>query len=158
MILVDANILLYAEDSLSAHHAAARSWWDGQLSGTDPVALCWPVLGAFIRIATNPRLHQRPLTLEEAANRVQSWFDQPCVRLLVPTDQHWRFFHQMLRGGNATGNLVSDAHLAALAMEHNGVLCSTDGDFARFPDLKWRNPLRTAEGAEKDGGVSVPSR
>jgi len=141
MILVDANLLLYAEDSLSAHHAAARPWWDAQLSGSEPVGLCWMVLTAFVRIATNPRLHQRPLTLDEACERLQSWFDQPCVRLLQPTDQHWHFFRQMLRGGNATGNLVSDAHLAAVALEYNCELCSTDSDFARFPGLKWRNPL-----------------
>lgn len=141
MILVDANILLYAEDSLSEHHEAARNWWDEQLSGTDPVGLCWPVLTAFIRIATNARLHQRPLTLREAIERVQSWLDQPCVRVLECTDQHWPLFQQMLRSGNATANLVSDAHLAALAIEHNGVLCSTDTDFARFRGLKWKNPI-----------------
>ena len=141
MILVDANILLYAEDSLSEHHAAARTWWDAQLSGSDPVGLCWPVVNAFIRIATNARLHQRPLTLKEANDRVQSWFEQSCVRILQPTDHHWPLFQQMLRSGNALGNLVSDAHLAALAVEHNCVLHSTDADFSRFRGLKWKNPI-----------------
>jgi uncharacterized protein len=141
MILVDANLLLYAEDSLSEHHEAARTWWDTQLSGSDPVDLCWPVLSAFIRIGTNARLHQRPLTLKEATERVQSWLDQTCVRVIQPTDQHWTIFQQMLRGGSAVGNLVSDAHLAALAVEHNCVLHSTDADFSRFRGLKWRNPI-----------------
>ena len=141
MILVDANLVLYAEDSQSSHHAAAREWWDAQLSGTDPVALCWPVLTAFIRIATNPRLHRRPLTLKESIERVQSWLDQPCVQLVQPTDQHWPIFQKLLRDGGATANLVSDAHLAALAVEHNCTLYSTDGDFARFPGLKWKNPV-----------------
>jgi toxin-antitoxin system PIN domain toxin len=141
MILVDANILLYAEDSLSEHHEAARTWWDTQLSSSDPVGLCWPVLSAFIRIATNARLHQRPLTIKEAVERVQSWLDQPCVRLVLPTDQHWSCFQRMLRSGNAVGNLVSDAHLAALAVEHNSVLQSTDSDFARFRGLRWKNPI-----------------
>jgi hypothetical protein len=141
MILVDANLLLYAEDSLSEHHDAARIWWDAQLSGSDPVGLCWPVLSAFIRIGTNARLHQRPLTLKEAAERVQSWFNQPCVRVIQPSDQHWTLFQQMLRSGNAVGNLVSDAHLAALAVEHNCVLHSTDADFSRFRGLKWKNPI-----------------
>ena len=141
MILVDANLLLYAEDSLSEHHKAAKDWWDTQLSGSDPVGLCWPVINAFIRIATNPRLHQRPLTLKESSERVQSWLDQPCVRVIQPTDQHWTLFQQMLRGGNAVGNLVSDAHLAALAVEHNCVLYSTDADFSRFKGLKWKNPV-----------------
>jgi len=141
MILGDANLLLYAEDSLSEHHKAARIWWDAQLSGSEPVGLCWPVLNAFIRISTNARLHQRPLTLKEATERVQSWLDQSCVRLVQPTDQHWTFFQQMLRSGNAVGNLVSDAHLAALAVEHNCVLQSTDADFSRFRGLKWKNPI-----------------
>ena len=141
MILVDANILLYAEDSLSEHHHAARKWWDKQLSSPDPVALCWPVLTAFVRIVTNVRLHKRPLTLRESIERVQSWLEQPCIRILTPTEQHWILFKQMLRAGNATGNLVSDAHLAALAVEHNSTLASTDADFARFRGLRWRNPI-----------------
>ena len=103
--------------------------------------MCWPVLTAFIRIGTNVRLHRRPLTLREAVERVQSWLDQPCVRIISPTDQHWRLFQSMLRAGNATANLVSDAHLAALAVEHNAVLHSTDTDFARFRGVKWVNPL-----------------
>ena len=141
MILADANLLLYAEDSLSEHHEAARTWWDAQLSGSDQVGLCWPVLTAFVRIGTNARLHQRPLTAREAVERVQSWLDQPCARLVVPGDQHWTCFQQMLRKGNAVGNLVSDAHLAALAVEHNCVLYSTDSDFSRFRGLKWINPI-----------------
>jgi uncharacterized protein len=141
VILVDANILLYAEDSLSEHHNAARTWWDKQLSGSDAVGLCWPVITAFIRIATNVRLHRRPLTLKESVQRVQSWLDQPCVRILTATEQHWILFQQMLRASNATGNLVADAHLAALAMEHNSTLASTDTDFARFRGLRWRNPI-----------------
>lgn len=141
MILVDANILLYAEDSLSEHHERARDWWDKQLSGSEAIALCWPTLTTFIRIGTNARLHQRPLTLKEAIERVQSWIDQPCTRIIQSTDQHWDLFQQMLRAGNATANLVSDAHLAALAFEHNCVLHSTDTDFARFRGLKWKNPI-----------------
>ena len=141
MILVDANILLYVEDSLSQHHEPARSWWDQQLSGSEPVCLCWPVLKAFLRIGTNARLHQRPLTVPEACSRIQSWFDQPCVRVIQPTESHWPLFQDMLKEGNATGNLVTDAHLAALAIEHNCILYSTDRDFARFSALKWLNPL-----------------
>ncbi len=141
MILVDANLLLYAEDSLSEHHQAVRNWWDALLSGSEPVCLCWPVITAFIRIATNPRLHRRPLTPKEACERVQSWLEQPCVRVIHPTEQHWHILQQILTRANAVGNLVSDAHLAALALEHNCHLNSTDGDFARFPNLKWTNPV-----------------
>ena len=141
MILVDANILLYAEDSRSIRHAVARKWWDQQLSGTQPVNLCWPVINAFIRIGTNARLHERPLTIEEASTRVQSWFDQPCVRLVQATDQHWSIFQGLMTEAQAVGDLVSDAHLAALAIEHNCTMQSTDSDFARFPGLKWNNPV-----------------
>jgi toxin-antitoxin system PIN domain toxin len=141
LILVDANVLLYAEDRLSPQHARARAWWDAQLSGASPVCLCWTVIGAYLRVGTNRRVFKRPLSLDEAAGRVQSWLDQPCVRLIHATERHWSVFQQMLRDGNATANLVSDAHLAALAVEHGCELCSTDSDFARFPRLKWKNPL-----------------
>lgn len=141
MNLVDTNILLYAEDSLSEHHERARDWWDQQLSGWEPVALCWPVITAFVRIGTNVRLHRRALNLTEAIARVQSWLDQPCVRIIEATDHHWDMFQTVLRQGKATANLVSDAHLAALALEHNCVLQSSDADFARFRPLKWSNPL-----------------
>jgi len=141
MILVDVNLLIYAEDSLSEYHAAAHKWWDAQLSGAETVCLCWPVVTAFIRIGTNPRASRQPLTIKESIERVQSWFGQPCVRIIQPTEQHWTIFQQMLRAGNATANLVSDAHLAALAVEHNCILNSTDLDFARFRGLKWKNPI-----------------
>jgi hypothetical protein len=141
LILVDVNILLYAEDSLSPLHEKAKAWWDGQLSHSDPVCLCWPVLAAFIRIGTNPRVFERPLSLDQTISRVQSWLEQPCTRVVKPTDQHWAVFQQMLTEGQAAANLVSDAHLAALAIENGCVLASTDADFARFPRLKWINPL-----------------
>jgi uncharacterized protein len=142
VILVDANILLYAEDQISPRHAMARAWWDDQLSGTVPVCLCWTVLGAFIRIGTNSRVFEHPLSLDQAVSRVQSWIDQPCTRIVHPTERHWTVFQKMLLEGQAVANLVTDAHLAALAVEHGCELISTDSDFSRFPGLKWRNPLR----------------
>lgn len=142
MIPVDANVLLYAEDSLSPYHDKARQWWDAQLSGRSPVCLCWTVLTAFIRIGTNRRVFERPLSLKEAIHRVQSWVDQPCTRLIYPTEQHWQVLQELLEQGQAVGNLVTDAHLAALAIEHGCQLYSTDSDFARFPKLKWSNPLK----------------
>ena len=141
MNLVDANILLYAEDQESPHHAAAIQWWDEQLSGHSPIYLCWTVLNAFIRIGTNPRVFETPLSLAQAVARVQSWLDQPCVRLANPTERHWVVFRKLMVAGQAAGNLVTDAHLAALAIEHGCTLCSTDSDFSRFPGLRWRNPL-----------------
>lgn len=143
MILVDANILLYAEDSLSPQHQQARIWWDDQLSKESPVCLCWTVLAAFIRIGSNPRVFEKPLSLEQALSRVQSWLDQPCIRIVRPTENHWSLFQQMLTDGQAVANLVTDAHLAALSIEHGCSLASTDADFARFPKLKWFNPLST---------------
>lgn len=141
MIFPDTNLLLYAEDSLSREHEPARSWWDACLSGTESVNLCWPVINAFIRITTNPRIHERALLLEEAVSRVDSWLKQPCVRVVGPTEFHWVIFQKQMSEANATGNLISDAHLAALAIEHGSTLYSTDRDFARFPSLKWKNPL-----------------
>ena len=142
MILVDANILLYAEDSLNPHNQEAAIWWDNQLSGTEAVCLCWTVISAFIRIGTNPRVFEYPLSLEQAINRVQSWIDQPCIRVIRPTERHWTVFKQLLTEYQAAANLVTDAHLAALAIEHGCALASTDCDFARFSKLKWINPLK----------------
>lgn len=143
MILVDANILLYAEDETSPRHPAAREWWDARLSGPEPVCLSWEVLGAFIRIGTNPRIYENPLSLGQAVARVQSWLDQPCTRLVNPTERHWTVFRRLLEEGQAGGNLVPDAHLAALAIEHGCTLMSTDADFSRFPGVKWKNPLKS---------------
>jgi len=140
-MLVDANILLYAEDANSPVHEAARLWWDEQLSGTETVSLCWPVLTAFIRIGTNRRVFSNPLAVEEAVESVQSWLDQPCTRVITPTERHWIIFRELIEKGQAVANLVSDAHLATLAIEYGCLLYSTDSDFSRFPGLKWRNPL-----------------
>jgi uncharacterized protein len=141
LILVDANLLLYAEDRKSSRHEKARVWWDARLSGTSPVCLCWPVVSAFLRIATNRRIYTRPLSLEEATARVQGWLDQPCVRIVHATESHWKIFREMLRSANAVANLVADAHLAALAVEHGCRLCSSDADFRLFPNLAWHDPL-----------------
>ncbi|HOE11078.1 MAG TPA: type II toxin-antitoxin system VapC family toxin [bacterium] len=142
MILVDVNILLYAQDELSPCHTKAREWLDSRLSGDSPVCFCWPVLGAFIRISTNPRIFKHPLSLNQALSCVQSWLDQPCTRIVHPTSRHWTVFRKMLVEGQAVANLVTDAHLATLAIEHGCELMSTDTDFSRFPAVKWRNPLK----------------
>lgn len=141
MIFVDANILLYAENSKNQFHEKACKWWDTCLSGTGSICLSWTVINAFIRIGTNPRIFEYPLSLSEATLRVDSWLKQPPVRLVVPTDRHWTIFSQLLHDGKATGNLVTDAHLAALAIEYGCTLYSTDSDFSRFKALKWKNPL-----------------
>jgi toxin-antitoxin system PIN domain toxin len=142
MILVDANVILYAEDSLSIHHRRAVEWWDEQLSGSSPVGLCWPVLTAFLRISTNRRLHRRPLTILEATGKVNSWLAQPCVRIVESGPSHWPILRRLLEETGATANLVSDAHLAALAIGYGALLCSSDQDFARFQGLRWIDPLK----------------
>lgn len=141
MILLDANILLYAEDQLSPLNLRARTWWDAQLSGGSPVCLCWHVIGAFIRISTNARVFAHPLSLDQALARVESWISHPSMRIVQPTERHWSVFRRMILEGQAVANLVSDAHLAALALEHGCELMSTDADFSRFRGIKWRNPL-----------------
>ncbi len=145
MILVDANLLLYAEDKSSEFHAAAGTWWDAQLSGTESVCLCWPVISAFIRIGTSPRVSRHPLTLTEATERVQSWLDQPRIHIIQPTENRWKIFNKCCASGSATANLVSDAHLIALAMEHNCVLQFKDTDFASFRGRNGAIPLRRIE-------------
>jgi hypothetical protein len=146
VIVLDANILLYAYDSASSQHAKARAWIEQVFSGAAPVALPWHTISAFLRIMTNPKLPGERFTLEEAAQVVDRWLEQPNVRTLAPGDghsgnDHWLLFRQMILDGQASGPLISDAHLAALTIEYGGVLHTTDRDFARFPGLRWTNPL-----------------
>jgi uncharacterized protein len=141
VIFVDANILLYAENSGSPLNRKALQWWTSALSGNEAVCLCWEVINAFIRIGTNSRVFNNPLSTSEALDRVSSWINQPCARIIHPTAKHWEVFTDMLISGQASANLVSDAHLAALAIEHNCTLYSTDKDFKRFPKIKYKNPL-----------------
>ena len=145
MMLVDANLILYAEDRLSKHHNRAREWWDALLSGTEDVCLCWQVITAFLRITTNSRAMINPLSREQAASRVESWLRQPCVRIIRETDAHWQILAMLMEEAEASANLVSDAHLAALAVGHSCTLYSTDHDFARFRSVRWENPLRQLE-------------
>lgn len=141
MILVDANLLIYAIFRDAPQHEVAHEWLEETLAGNERVALPWEVLCAFIRIATNPRLMSAPLTLEEALGHVEEWLDLPVVQIIGPTEGHRRAFARLLRNAQAAGNLVTDAHLAALAMEHGSRLASNDGDFARFHGLDWFSPL-----------------
>ena len=141
MIVLDANILLYAYDSASSHHPKARDWVEKAFSATEPVGLPWQTVAAFLRIMTNPRLPGERFTLQEAVAIVDRWLEQANVKLLAPGEDHWTLFRQMAVEGQAPGALISDAHLAALTIEYGGVLQTTDRDFARFPGLRWINPL-----------------
>jgi uncharacterized protein len=141
VILVDANILVYASNAESQQHAASQDWLDAQLSGSAPVGLPWASLLAFLRVATNPRAFRSPLTMPLAWQQVASWLSAETVWTPEPTERHAEVLGNLLALPGMLGNLVPDAHLAALAIEHGLTLCSTDGDFARFPRLTWRDPL-----------------
>ena len=140
MIVVDANLLIYAYDTASPRCKESRAWLEEVLSGAEPVGLPWQSVAAFLRVVTNPKLRGRQYSLNEAATIVEDWMAQSRVRILTPTDEHWLQFRKMIFDGNASGPLVSDAELAALTIEYGGVLHTTDRDFARFPGLRWVNP------------------
>lgn len=141
MILVDANLLLYAYHPRAEQHEASRRWLESALSGPHLLRFAWLTLWAFIRISTNPRVFDRPLGVSESAAAVSSWLAQPAAGVLEPGDRHWEILQTLLEGGQATGPLVMDAVLAALAVEHGATLHTTDRDFSRFPGLAWTNPL-----------------
>lgn len=141
MILVDANLLVYAATADLPQHPAAHAWLDERLNGTAPLGLPWPSLLAFVRLVSNPRVFERPRPIADAWAQVEAWLDRPPVWIPAPTDQHRRVLGQLLRADVPRSNLVVDAHLAALAIEHGLALASTDGDFARFRGLRWENPL-----------------
>jgi toxin-antitoxin system PIN domain toxin len=141
VILVDANVLVYAHSRSFTQHEAARTWLDKRLNGPAPIGLPWPSLLAFVRVMSNPRVLTRPRSPAEAWSQVEAWLDCPTAWIPLPTERHRETLAGLLMVAVPRGNLVPDAHLAALAIEHGLTLCSTDGDFARFPGLRWENPL-----------------
>jgi uncharacterized protein len=143
MILVDANLLAYAHVSSTPRHGAAHRWLDARLNGTSQVGLPWPSLLAFVRLVSNPRIFASPLTVGAAWKQVESWLTVPVVWIPGATERHKEVIARLLSGVGFRPNLVPDAHLAALAIEHGLTLCSADGDFAQFPELRWENPLHS---------------
>ena len=141
MILVDANLLVYAANQSAPEHDAARSWLDERLGGTARVGLPWPSLLAFVRLVSNPAILRNPVTPGDAWRQVLDWLACEAAWLPLPGDRHRELLGELLALPFVTSRLVPDAHLAALAIEHGLTLCTTDGDFARFPRLKWENPL-----------------
>jgi len=139
--LVDLNLLLYAVNRDSDKHAAAKAWLERTLSADERVALPWVVLLGFVRVATHPQVLRHPLRPDQALAIVDSWLAQPQVIPLYPGEDHWGILRGLLAKAGTAGNLTTDAHLAALAIEHGAELCSTDSDFARFPALRWVNPI-----------------
>jgi len=141
VILADANLLLYAYHPSADQHRKSRAWLEASLSGPELVRFAWLTLWAFLRIATNPRVFERPLSVSEASAAVSAWLAQPVAGILEPGERHWDILNRLMRDGQTAGPLVMDAVLAAIAIEHGATLCTTDRDFSRFAGLKWINPL-----------------
>jgi hypothetical protein len=145
VIIVDANLLIYAYSLASPHHKIARSWLEKTFSSGVAVGLPWQTIAAFLRIVTNRKLPGERFTVDQAAGIVDQWLAQPNVRALGPSDDHWLHLREMMTRGQVQGPMITDADLAALTVEYGGVLHTTDRDFARFPGLRWINPLETRE-------------
>lgn len=142
MKLLDLNLLLYAIDEGAPLHSRARPWLEETLSSTEEVGFAWVALLGFLRISTNPAIYERPLEPAEALDYLDGWLAQPVATVVPPTERHASHLRELLASVGTAGNLTSDAHLAALAIEHGAELCSCDTDFACFPGLRWRDPLK----------------
>jgi uncharacterized protein len=141
MILLDANLLVYAHVRGMTQHGRSKAWLDGEINRGARIGMPWPSLLGFLRLVTNPRVFSRPEPLDRAWLAVASWLNNPNVWIPLPTENHRDTIAALLPATAGRSNLVPDAHLAALAIEHGLTLCSADGDFARFPGLRWNNPL-----------------
>lgn len=141
MIVIDANLLIYAYHSGTPAHAPARAWLEKTFSGPDPVRLAWSTIHAFLRITTHPAVFSRPFSIDEVASVVDEWLHLPNLGILEPAEQYWAILRSLLGTGQIRGDLVMDAHLAALTIEHGGTLYTTDRDFSRFRELRVVNPL-----------------
>jgi hypothetical protein len=142
MILVDVNLLVYAHDESSKLHPQARLWWETQLNGSQLIGLSWVGVLGFIRLLTNPRIFENPFSPPEILEIVRTWLEQPHVKIIHPSEQHFSRLAKLIEQVGTAGNLTTDAHLAALAIERGLILHTTDADFSRFPGLKWKNPLK----------------
>lgn len=144
MKILDANILLYAYIPSYEQHQAAKKWLETMLSeGNEIIGLSWQIITAFIRIGTNPKVFNVPFKVEDAITNLGELFEHPLVEIILPTAKHWDIFSEILEKEQITANLVMDAHLAALAIEHGAILVTTDRDFARFSKAKTINPLKS---------------
>ena len=141
MILIDTNLWLYAARRELPQHERARQWLESTINGDQPIALPWSVVLGVVRISTQARLMRQPLSTAEALDLVEGWLMQPLVQLVLPGPDHWSLLRQLLQAVGGAGNLTPDAHLAALAISSDSLLCSADNDFRRFPGLRFHNPL-----------------
>ncbi len=142
MKLLDVNLLIYTVDEDASHHEAALRWFEQTLSGSETVAFAWHALVGFLRITTRPRGARDPWPIDSALDEIQRWLAQPVATVVHPMHRHAAVLRDLLAPLGAGGNLTSDAHLAALAIEHGATLCSHDNDFSRFAGLSWVDPLR----------------
>jgi len=141
MILPDVNLLVYAYNSSAPHHLQARRWWEGCLSETRVVGLAWVAMLGFLRLMTSRSVLVHPLEPAEAVAHIRSWLARPQAQVVAPGPRHLDILGGLMTAASASGALTTDAHLAALAIEHQAELHSNDSDFARFPGLRWRNPI-----------------
>jgi toxin-antitoxin system PIN domain toxin len=141
VILPDVNLLIYAFNRNASHHAAARAWWENLMNGSEPVALPWTVSLGFVRLMTARRMTTAPMSPGHAVAVVRGWLARPVVEIIEPGPQHLTILDRLLTEAGVAGPLTTDAHLAALAIEHQCELHSHDTDFARFSGLRWRDPL-----------------
>lgn len=141
MTLFDVNILVYAVNREAPQHEMVRDWIASLVHGDEDIGLCWEVLSGFVRIATNPRTLANRLSREDAIASAEYWIKHPSTRIVRPVADHWTLFHALLEESQAIGNLVTDAHLAAIAIGNGAKLASCDVDFAKFSKLRWVNPL-----------------
>ena len=144
MILPDINLLIHAVDESSDYHEGAKAWWEDVLSSTATVGLCYPTMLGFVRLVTNRRVFTAPMSILEATDCVSGWLAQPNTTIVVPTPRHWPLLETLLHATGIGADLTTDAHIAALAIEHGYTVFSNDADFARFDSLRWENPLTRA--------------
>ena len=141
MVIVDANVLLYAVDAQARNHEIAQPWLDSTLAEAEPVGFAWTVMLAFLRLSTHPSVFPSPLEVAEASAVIEMWLAQPAAVVVEPTQRHLEILRGLVEAVGTAGNLVNDAHLAALAVEHAAEVVSFDRDFGRFPGLRWRPPV-----------------
>ena len=142
MILPDVNVLIHAYNTRALHHEAARAWWEQALTLPRPIGLSWMTILGFLRIVTRPGALVTPLPHGEAIRRIRGWLGAPGIQIVTPGEKHAEILFGLLDSVGVAGNLTTDAHLAALAIEYQAEIASTDTDFARFPGLRWFNPVR----------------
>ena len=141
MILTDANILIYAYNELASEHRSARTWLRTSLAGPEPIAFSWLAIMAFVRVATNKKIFSKPYSTNESFDVVENWLSAPGSLILTPGGEHLKIVKRLANESGVYGAMLTDAHIAALAIEHGITLATTDSDFSQFNGLKWINPL-----------------